>query len=44
MELLKKYSTLNEVLLFLKDKTGYDYTLDDVYQLEVEGKFKLIYI
>ena len=34
MELLKKYSTLDEVLLYLKDKIGYDYTLDDIYQLE----------
>ena len=40
MELLKKYSTLDEVLLYLKDKTGYDYTLDDIYQLETESKLE----
>lgn len=40
MELLKKYSTLDEVLLYLKDKTGYDYTLDDIYQLETERKIE----
>lgn len=41
MELLKKYSTLDEVLLYLKDKTGYDYTLDDIYQLEIENKIEV---
>ena len=40
MELLKKYSTLDEVLLYLKDKTGYDYTLDDMHQLEIENKIE----
>lgn len=40
MELLKKYSTLDEVLLYLKDKIGYDYTLDDIYQLETENKLE----
>ena len=40
MELLKKYSTLDEVLLYLKDKTGYDYTLDDIYHLEIENKIE----
>ena len=38
MKLLKKYSTINEVLSYLKDKTGYDYTLHDIYQLETESK------
>ncbi len=41
VELLKKYSTLDEVLLYLKDKTGYDYTLHDIYQLELEGKIEV---
>lgn len=40
MELLKKYSTLDEVLLYLRDKTGYDYKLDDIYQLEIEEKIE----
>jgi hypothetical protein len=40
VELLKKYSTLDEVLLYLKDKIGYDYTLDDIYQLETENKLE----
>lgn len=40
MELLKKYSTIDEVLSYLKDKTGYDYTLKDIYQLEIEGKIE----
>lgn len=40
MELLKKYSTLDEVLLYLKDKTGYNYKLDDIYQLEIEKKIE----
>lgn len=31
---------LDEVLLYLKDKTGYDYTLDDIYQLETENKIE----
>ncbi|WP_367110823.1 hypothetical protein [uncultured Psychrobacter sp.] len=41
MELLKKYSTLDEVLLYLKDKAGYDYTLHDICQLEIEGKIEV---
>ena len=41
MELLKEYSTLDEVLLYLKDKTGYDYTLDDMYHLEIENKIEV---
>lgn len=40
MELLKKYSTLDEVLSYLKHKTGYDYTVNDIYQLEIEGKIE----
>ncbi|WP_198333199.1 hypothetical protein [Psychrobacter aquimaris] len=40
MKLLKKYSTLDEVFLYLKDKNGYDYTLDDIYQLETENKIE----
>ena len=41
MELLKKYSTIDEVLSYLKDKTGYDYTLYDMYQLETENKIEI---
>lgn len=43
MELLKKYSTLDEVLLYLKSKTGYEYTLHDIYQLELEGKVEVYF-
>ena len=43
MELLKKYSTLDEVFLYLKDKTGYDYNLNDIHQLELEGKIEVYF-
>lgn len=41
MELLKKYSTYNEVIAYLKDRNGYEYDLYDLYQLEVEGKIEI---
>ena len=41
MELLKKYSTVDEVLYYLKEKTGYDYKLIDLYQLEIEEKIEI---
>lgn len=41
MDLLKKYSTIDEVLAFLKDKTGYDYSLKDIRELEIEGKINI---
>lgn len=43
MELLKKYSTINEVLTFLKDKTGYEYSLKDIHELEIEGKIDILF-
>ena len=43
MELLKKYSTLDEVFLYLKYKTGYNYNLNDIHQLELEGKIEVYF-
>lgn len=38
MILIRKYSTLKEVLKYLSYKTGQEFTIDDIKQLELEGR------